>query len=521
MNKRPKKHFLRSLLRRRIIVIFLLLLQLTILGIFLFNTSRQSAYFNLALTFASLFVALYVVNNREKGAYKLIWSLQILVFPFFGGLFYLLFHLQGAKKKFRKAMEDWQDKNQRLFYVSGDMLSEAKSKTPGHAPLMHYLQKTAGYPLYGKSRAVYLSTGEEKYEKLLAELEKAERYIFLEYFIIQEGKMWDAALEILARKVNQGLDVRVMYDDMGCFLKLPKDYPKRLEALGIRCTVFGPFIPVLSARQNNRDHRKIAVIDGRVAFTGGVNFADEYINAVDRFGHWKDTAIMVEGEAAWSFTLMFLQLWTVCNTHKDSGAQEDYALYDPWKDMPCATVGGGYVQPYADSPMDEERVGENVYLHIINTAKKYVYINTPYLVIDDVMVSALCLAARSGVDVRIVTPHRPDKRYVHAVTRSFYRELIRSGVRVYEYTAGFLHAKSFVSDDCIATVGTANLDYRSLYLHFECGLCVYQEDGVIAEIREDFLEMLPRCEEVTEENSRYGFFARFIQDTLRLLSPLL
>lgn len=253
------------------------------------------------------------------------------------------------------------------------------------------------------------------------------------------------------------MTVRLIYDDMGCFLTLPKDYPAQLKSFGIECTIFNPFRPLLTVKQNNRDHRKIAVIDGKVAFTGGINLADEYINAIEKHGHWKDASVMVKGKAAWSFTLIFLQMWETC-THID----EDYKKFYPWKDQECPITAHGFVQPYADSPMDTENVGEHVYLQILNNAKNYVYINTPYLIVDDSMVSALCLAAKSGVDVRIVTPHRWDKWLVHMTTRSYYRTLIEAGVKIYEYTNGFIHSKTFVSDDHIATVGTTNLDFRSL-----------------------------------------------------------
>lgn len=253
------------------------------------------------------------------------------------------------------------------------------------------------------------------------------------------------------------MTVRLIYDDMGCFLTLPKDYPAQLKSFGIECTIFNPFRPLLTVKQNNRDHRKIAVIDGKVAFTGGINLADEYINAIEKHGHWKDASVMVKGKAAWSFTLIFLQMWETC-THID----EDYKKFYPWKDQECPITAHGFVQPYADSPMDTENVGEHVYLQILNNAKNYVYINTPYLIVDDSVVSALCLAAKSGVDVRIVTPHRWDKWLVHMTTRSYYRTLIEAGVKIYEYTNGFIHSKTFVSDDHIATVGTTNLDFRSL-----------------------------------------------------------
>ena len=346
-------------------------------------------------------------------------------------------------------------------------------------------------------------------------LEKAEHYIFLEFFIIHEGVMWDSILEILKRKAKQGVTVRLIYDDMGCFLLLPTDYPKQLEQMGISCVKFNPFRPFLSAIQNNRDHRKIISIDGKVAFPGGINLADEYINAIERFGHWKDSAIKVEGEAAWSFTLMFLQMWDACRWE-----DEDFSRYYPWQTNPCPVIGGGFVQPYMDSPMDTENVGEHVYLQILNQAKDYVYINTPYLIVDDSMVSALTLAAKRGVDVRIITPHKWDKWAIHMTTRSYYRELVKAGVKIYEYTNGFNHSKTFVSDDCTATVGTTNLDFRSLYLHFECGALLFNCEAV-SQVKEDFLNTLTICQPITEEDCRHNVFVRLFQDILRLFAPLM
>ena len=296
---------------------------------------------------------------------------------------------------------------------------------------------------------------------------------------------------------------------------LPTDFVQKLDKVGIECAVFNPFRPFLTVKQNNRDHRKIVVIDGKAAFTGGINLADEYINAKEKYGHWKDSAIMLEGKAAWSFTLMFLEMWELCR-HCD----EDIASYYPWQFTDCEVPQDGLVQPYADSPMDSENVGEHVYLQILNEAKDYVYINTPYLIVDDSMVSALCLAAKRGVDVRIATPHRWDKWLVHMTTRSYYRELIRSGVKIYEYSSGFLHSKTFVSDDIIGTVGTTNLDFRSLYLHFECGTWMYGSRAVM-QIKEDFLNTLPVCQRFEEKDCAKYLSSKLLQEILRLFAPLM
>lgn len=353
------------------------------------------------------------------------------------------------------------------------------------------------------------------YEVLLSELKKAQNYIFLEFFIVQEGVMWDSILAILKEKARQGVKVRLIYDDMGCFFLLPGDYPKQLAKYGIESALFNPFRPFLTAKQNNRDHRKIISIDGKTAFTGGINLADEYINVIEKHGHWKDSGIVINGKAAWSFTLMFLEMWEIC-----TGCNETYASYYPGLDALCSTVSDGFVQPYADSPMDTENVGEHVYLQILNQAQDYVYINTPYLIVDDSMISALSLAAKRGVDVRIVTPHKWDKWMVHMTTRSYYYELIKAGVKIYEYTNGFIHSKTFVSDDRIGTVGTTNLDFRSLYLHFECGALLF-DNAVVMEIKKDFLNTLKVCQSVTEKDCRSNVAVRLFQDILRLFAPLM
>jgi cardiolipin synthase len=403
----------------------------------------------------------------------------------------------------------------RYLSLSPDALPLLAEAGEDCLPQARYLQTYAGFPLYVHTRTEYFASGEAFFARALEELEKAERYIFLEFFILREGVMLDPILEILERKARQGVEVRLIYDDLGCFMSLPPDFKRRLEERGIRCIVFNPFTPLLSSLQNNRDHRKILSIDGKVAFTGGVNLADEYINAVDRFGHWKDAAIMLEGEAAWSLTLIFLQMW---NLEQQGG--DDYGRFYPWKDEPCRVASDGYVLPYADSPMDHENVGEHVYIRIINSAREYVYISTPYLVVDENLSSALTLAAKSGVDVRIITPQRWDKRIVHMTTRSYYHHLVSAGVKVYEYVGGFNHSKTFVSDDKVATVGTTNLDYRSLYLHFECGVWLYKSSSVM-KVKEDFLATLPRSREISLEICEKNLFQRYFQTLLRLFAPLM
>lgn len=509
------QRWLRAVFRRRVITILLLLLQVWFIVNLVIGGSQISQQISRLLTIASIIAVLYIVSKRDKGAYKTAWAILILAIPLFGGLMYLLFTFQSSRWRFTKDAARTQEKAKPLYLLPGKDYEAATKRLPEHRPQIRYLQNNAGFPIYADTETHYLTPGEKKLEVLLTELEKAEKYIFLEYFIVQEGVMWNNILEVLKRKAAQGVTVRLLYDDMGCFFTLPNNYPKQLKKHGIQCAVFNPFRPILTVKQNNRDHRKIAVIDGKVAFTGGINLADEYINAKEKHGHWKDASIMLEGKAAWSFTLIFLQMWELC-THTN----EDYESYYPWNEQACPIVAEGFVQPYADSPLDEENVGEHVYLQILNNAKEYVYINTPYLIVDDSVLSALCLSAKSGVDVRIVTPHRWDKWLVHMTTRSYYRELIKSGVKIYEYTNGFIHSKTFVSDDKTATVGTTNLDFRSLYLHFECGALLYESKAVM-EVKEDFLQTLDICQQITESDCRANIVVRLLQDILRLFAPLM
>ena len=510
-----KHKWMKPLLRRRFFVVLLLLLQLIVIIHTAVGSSIASKLVSEVLTLLSILVCLYIVSRRGTGGYKLIWIFVILLFPVFGGLLYLLFSFQGGTKKFSRKAAKTDAKGKGLLAFPGTAEEALLEVLPSHGAQVRYLQYYAGFPVYADTETEYLSPGENKYEALLRELSQAERYIFLEYFIIQEGTMWDSILEILKQKAAAGVQVRVLYDDIGCFLKLPKDYDQTLRDMGIDCRVFNPFKPVLTSIQNNRDHRKIAVIDGKVAFTGGINLADEYINAVERFGHWKDASVMVRGKAAWSFTLMFLQMWELT-----TGVNEDYAQYYPWILTDCPIKAEGFVQPYADSPMDKENVGEHVYLQVINSASRYLYICTPYLIIDESMMSALCLAAKGGVDVRIITPHKWDKRFVHMTTRSYYRDLMASGVRIYEYTCGFIHSKTMVTDDTVATVGSTNLDFRSLYLSFECGALMYQTKAV-AQVKTDFLRTLEQCHEITEEDCYCGPIRQLFQNVLRLFAPLM
>lgn len=508
-HKRRKKRWLLGLFQRRILIGLIILLQIAFYILLLITGSRQFAWINYSLTALSILTVIYVINTDKKFSYKLSWVVLLLAVPIVGGMLYILFHIQGVTIRVAKA--------QKLHFGELNSLFNAPETVSGelspYETLASFL-KNANFPVYyNNGDARYFSSGEEFFVSYLDELKKARRYIFLEYFIISEGEMWDAILEILEQKAAEGVDVRVMYDDVGCFLSLPSNYPKLLSKKGIKCYCFNKFRPIITTIQNNRDHRKITVIDGVTAFTGGVNLADEYINAIERFGHWKDSAVMIKGDAARSFAVIFLQMWGICTGSYDDCRNFDFGLNEP-------VVKDGYVQPYADSPLDKENVGEQVYMKLISGAKKYLYITTPYLIIDDSMTEALKTAAKSGVDVRIITPQKFDKRIIHWATISYYRELIAAGIGIYEYTDGFIHSKVFLSDDEIATVGTVNLDFRSLYLHFENGVVLYGGE-VLNQIHKDFEQTFEICTPIYEKDCKRNIFLRIFQSLLKLFAPLI
>lgn len=510
-----RRSWFRELLRRRIAVILLLILQALFIVYVVRSDTLAAEVLRDLLRLLSVVIVLHVISHKDKGANKVAWVFLALLFPLFGGAFYFLYHFQSSTRRFTQAISEITQASAGLYALPEDAFSQVEQSFPKHISQIRYLQEFAGFPVFDHTHVRYFSPGEQFIGPYLEELRKAERYIFLEYFIVAEGRVWDSILEVLREKAAKGVEVRLLYDDIGCFLTLPTSYKKQLQKYGIKCQVFNPFRPVLSVIQNNRDHRKITSIDGKAAFTGGLNLADEYVNLYEKHGYWKDSAVLVEGKAAWSLTLMFLEMWALC-----AREQERFENFYPWNGSICPILSDGFVQPYADSPMDTENVGEHVYMQIVNRAEEYVYITTPYLIIDDSMVSALCLAAKSGVDVRIITPHVWDKALVHLTTRSYYRELIEGGVKIYEYSKGFIHSKLFISDDETATVGTTNLDFRSLYLHFECGVWMCGSSAV-RQVKEDFLHTLEDCREISLKDCRGNFAARLFQDLLRLIAPLL
>jgi len=506
-----------NFISKRVVVVGLIILGQIVWGLSLLTKlTEYSNELNIVLAILSLLVVLYIINKDDNPAYKLAWIIPILSFPLFGGILYLLFGDKRPTKRMRIQMDKASAKIS-AFSISDDMLLEDLRKEDKIAyGQMKYINDYAHYPAYQNTESYYYKSGEECYPVLLEELRKAKHFIFMEYFIVEEENMWDSILQILKQKASEGVEVRFMYDDMGCVTLLPYKYYKKLEEAGIKSVAFNPVIPFFSLVMNHRDHRKITIIDGNVGFMGGWNLADEYINLKERFGYWKDTGIMIKGDAVWNLTSMFLVTWNSVKPDKE----EDIRRYMPGMLVPNRVEAEGYVQPYGDSPLDRENVSESVFLNMINAAQDYIYMSTPYLVIDNEMMTALILAAKRGVDVRIITPGIPDKKYVFILTQSYYSQLVQGGVKIYQYDPGFIHAKSFVCDDKFAIVGTINLDYRSLYLHFECGTFFYRT-AVVAAVKADLLETMEVSTQQTYAMTQKNVFKRILQAVLRVFAPLM
>lgn len=492
----------------------LILMQLIILCALIFLLSYQFYWFYILSLILSFIASVYIVNREDNPSFKILWVLLIMSVPVMGGLFYILFGGRKVPKELRIRDQRSMEELSQVMKQNHDMLNALRQEEPQAYKQANFCWNSGYFPVYRNCEVRYFPLGELKFEALLDELKKAKRFIFLEYFIIAEGIMWNSALDILKDKVKEGLDVRLIYDDAGCITTLPPRYFETLRRYGIKAKLFNPIEPHLALQMNNRDHRKIVVIDGEVAFTGGVNLADEYINRYERFGHWKDMAVMIKGEAVQTFTVSFLQFWNFDEEEKS----------DPMNfiaDVPKQYGDSGYVIPFCDSPTDEDYVGQQTHINMINSACRCLYASTPYLVIDQETKMALILAAKNGVDVRILVPHIPDKKTVFEVTRSNYERLIESGVRIYEYTPGFVHGKVMLADDQSAVVGTVNMDYRSYYLHYECGVWMYRT-SCLKDIRRDFEETFAVSHEVTLEECRdISIIRRFIRAFLNIVSPVM
>ena len=390
--KKPKK-LINMIFSQKTTIILLLALQLIFIFIIFQSFAVHYAYLHIVFSTVAIVLAIYILNSSENPAYKLAWIVPLVIVPIFTVVLYILLKNQFSTRKVRNLYAKKSANTRPFLKTNKQIMSYLHESEPDFYKLANYVDKSGGYPVCSNTEVTYFPLGEDKYKAMLEELQKAQEFIFMEYFIIDDGEMWREIVKILLEKAKAGVEVRLLYDGMGSQFTLPFRYKKKLTEQGVKCLVFNPFRPMLSTIQNNRDHRKILVIDGNVAFNGGVNIADEYINRKERFGHWKDTAVMLKGDGVWNFTMMFLQMWEVI-----SGDKTEYNMYRPTVKN---VVNNGYVIPYGDSPLDDENVGELVYMDMINNAKDYIYISTPYLIPDNEMLTALGYAAKSGVDVRI------------------------------------------------------------------------------------------------------------------------
>ena len=464
---------------------------------------------------AILVMALYA--SDKTSSMKMPWVILILIFPVMGVALYLLIGLNGGTRKMRERYADIDRKLLPMLPDNNNCMEQLAEKIPKAANISTYIQRNAHYPVYQNTDVTYYDEAVKGLEAQLEDLSKAEKFIFMEYHAIEDAQAWQKIQNVLEERVKAGVEVRVFYDDMGSIGFINTDFVKKLELAGIHCRVFNPFMPGLNVFLNHRDHRKITVIDGKIGFTGGYNLANEYFNYTHPYGQWKDTGIRLEGDAVRSLTITFLEMWNAVSM-KDIN-DTDFDRYLVKSDYQA--VQKGFIQPYADSPMDDEQVGEEVYISMINKAERYCWFITPYLIITDEMTHALCLAAKRGVDVRIITPGIPDKKLIYSVTRSFYHGLVKDGVRIYEWTPGFCHAKMSVADDCMATCGTINLDYRSLYHHFENG-CFMADCQTVLDIRDDLESTMKECREVTEKyRTGRSAYLRLGQLFMRLFAGLL
>ena len=513
--RKGQKGVIHAIFSRFGLVLILLLLQVGLLfSIFRWFGNLWPHYFGGSVVVTSAMV-IYLLNSKMDNSAKITWMVVVAIAPVVGIPMFFYVKSNFGHNILRKRLLELEDQLRGWLPQSQKAMEQLKALEPGAASLAKYLYgRGGGFPVYQNTAMTYFPGGEAKFEELLRQLETAEEYIFVEYFIIDEGLMWGKILEVLARKALQGVDVRVMYDGTCEFSTLPRNYPRLLEKLNIQCKVFSPVQPFVSTHYNYRDHRKILVIDGKVGFTGGVNLADEYINHIEKYGRWKDAAVMLEGEAVRPLTILFLEMWSILREPE----------FEKFLSVPPHSVPAkGFAAPYGDCPLDGERVGEMVYIDLLNRAKRYIHIMTPYLILDGELETALKFAAERGVDVHLILPHVPDKKFAYALAKTHYKSLLDSGVKISEWLPGFVHAKVFVVDDSEAVVGTINLDYRSLYHHFENAVWM-KDTACIPAIEKDFQKTLEFCRDVepTRESIWEGKVLLHLAGILlKVIAPLL
>jgi len=489
------RKLLHKVFNRIVIISIIVAIQVAFFVLELVRFSNRAIYISSALKILSIVVVFFIIYKRNTNpAVKLAFVVPILLFPLLGGILYILWGQLFLPHKIKKNLDKTQKCIESAFDIQNGIVEKIWDEDPDIATQCKYIQKYAPALVWGNTSTKYYSNGKDYWADLLEALNSAEKYIFIEYFIIGLGKMWDPILEILRKKVDDGVEVRLIYDDFGSATVLPSRYYETLESYGIKCIAFNRIIPFFATILNNRDHRKNVVIDGKVSFTGGINIADEYIGEKERFGHWKDAGLRLSGDAVWNMTVLFLQMWNISKF-----TDEDFSVFkaDNAKNL-LDSDQNGYVLPYGDTPLDHELVAESVYLNMINNAKSYLWIYTPYLIMDDILTESIKLACKRGVDVRIVTPGIPDKKIVYSLTRYSYAALMEAGATIYEYTPGFIHSKCTLADDEIANIGTVNYDYRSLYHHFECGVLLYKND-MLKDLKEDMLNTFEQCTIITPQ----------------------
>ncbi len=503
---------------KKVITILIAVFEIALIVVSIMLISDYVQYIWGLSVIVAFIIVIYEINRESSPAFKITWVVLVLLIPVFGSLLYLFLHTNTVNARISRRLRRNIEASQYLLHNSSGAEEYFIKYAGSRRGIMRYLYAYCGFPAYCASDIEYYSLGDDMFPAMMEEMEKSEKFIFLEYFIINEdSRMWREMLSLLRRKVADGVEVRVMYDGMGSMTTVPQDYDDAINAMGIKCRVFSPIVPFLSTHQNNRDHRKMLIIDGKTVFTGGVNLADEYINERERFGHWKDTGIKLTGGAVNSFTVMFLQMWNVLRD-----GNEPVDKYSEYLTPLAETAGtNGIVVPFSDSPLDRDRVAEQTLIDVLNTADSYVHIMTPYLVLDSTLNDALKYAARRGVDVVILMPHIPDKPYAFTLARTYYEELMFAGVKIYEYTPGFVHAKMTIADGKTAVTGTMNYDFRSLYLHYECGVYI-ADNTVIADMEADFQNTLTRSQLITYRDLEdIPLHTRIEGNVLRLLAPLM
>lgn len=508
---------LKLIYSNKFFALVMLIVQLLIFVLSYFWLKEYSNYLLGATSILSAVLIIIELNRNDHPMFKLTWILLVAIVPIFGALLYVYLHTGIITADIAKAQNKAKELIAPHIKHNEEIIKTVNEIDRNEGGLVRYLSKCGGATAYVNTDVKYYPIGEKMLDAIIREIQKAEKFIFLEFFIInQSGTVWPEILDVLKKKAKDGVEVRLLYDGMGCVTTLPKNYFLTMESYGIKCREFSPIQPLLSTHQNNRDHRKILVVDGKTAFTGGINLADEYANLIERFGHWKDSGIRLRGEAVAGFTALFLEMWNMM----ESNAEEDFDKYIN-SSKQYSVSGEGIVIPYGDNPHDTEYVGKQVYTYIINNAAEYCHIATPYLVVDNEIFEALKFAVHRGVDVKIMMPHIPDKKYAFWLARTYYPELLKAGVQIFEYAPGFVHSKFAVSDDLRAAVGTVNFDFRSLYLHYECAAYMIGNEA-ITDIEADYKQTLNSCIRITmEEYKQFPLYTKIIGKMMRLVAPLI